>query len=340
MPVFTTPRQPKWHLRGWVLLLLLLIGVGVSGFAVLQYVWQTPQQQYSDRAYIKADVVWITAPISGELTALSVQPQQQVAQGAPLAAIEDTEQSGRAAQTQALAELKTAALEIHQQSEVAQQRVLEGLQAEQQLAQLELKRLSQAEQRQRVLLQAGFASSQSVDALQAQLDATAAQIGSLNASIQAAERQRQTLLNRRAQLELDVQGAQQNVGQLPSATNAVQLIAPIAGRVSRLNATLNSRVSQGTRLMALTAADSWYVEAWFEEPQVAQMQRGQSVEIRLDAYPDQVLRGVIQQLRPDQPLPPLQNSRVRRLPVRIGLLNPSAGQALTAGLAASVRVGP
>lgn len=334
MPVSATPRQFKRRLRGWLLLLLLLVVAVLLG----QYFWQSPHDQYSDNAYIKADVVWVTAPISGELTALSVQAEQQVVQGAPLAVIEDTEQASRYAQINALAELKTAAFEIHQQTEAAQQVLIEGLHAEQRIAQLELKRLGQAQQRQRLLLQAGLVSVQSVEALQAQLDATAAQIGSLNAAIQAAERQQQVLFNRRAQLEQELQIARQNTSQSPMDDGQVQVIAPIAGRVSSLNATLNGRVTQGARLMALTAPDSLYVEAWFEEPQVAQMQLGQPVEIRLDAYPTSVLRGQVSQLRPEQPLPPLQNSRVRRLPVRINLLDTSASAALTAGLAASVRV--
>ena len=334
MPVSATPRQFKRRLRGWLLLLLLLIAAGVLG----QYFWQSPHDLYSDNAYVKADVVWVAAPISGELTALPVQPQQQVVQGAPLAVIEDTEQASRHAQINALAELKTAAVDIHQQTEAAQQLLVDGLQAEQRIAQLELKRLGQAQQRQRLLLQAGLVSVQSVDTLQAQLDNIAAKIGRLNAALQSAERQQLSLLNRRAQLDQELQIARQNISQLPLGDGQVQIVAPISGRVSSLNAALNSRVSEGGRLMALTAPNSLYVEAWFDEPQVAQMQLGQPVEIRLDAYPESIMHGRISQLRPEQPLPPLQNSLVRRLPVRINLLDTSASAALTAGLAASVRV--
>ena len=72
------------------------------------------------------------------------------------------------------------------------------------------------------------------------------------------------------------------------------------------------------------------------------MQVGQPVEIQLDAYPEQVLQGYITQLRTDQVLPPLQNSLIRRLPVRIALLDASIAAmpaaSLRAGLAASVQV--
>ena len=338
MPIFAPVRQQKWRLL-WVLLLLFILSLlGVLG----QSVWQSQYQQRSDNAYLKADEVWLTAAILCELTALAVREQQQVAQGAVVAVIEDTERASRDTQLNALTALKTAALDIHQQTESAHQLLMEGLRREQRVAQQALAQLSQAQQRQKILLQAGLVAAQSVDILQAQLDTTAARIGSLNASIQAAERQQQSLLNRRAQLEQELQLARQTAVALPVGLGQTTITAPITGRISSLSAQPNSRVTQGTRLMALTAPDSLYVEAWFDEPQVITMQVGQPVEIQLDAYPEQVLQGYITQLRTDQVLPPLQNSLIRRLPVRIALLDASIAAmpaaSLRAGLAASVQV--
>lgn len=334
MPVAVSAAPPKRRFLWGLLLVLALLLTGLLAASL----WQAQYDQRTDNAYIRADVVWVVAPISGELTELTVQEQQAVEQGEVLAVIEDTERASRDAQVKALAALKTAALEIHQQTESSQQQLVEGLRHEQQVAQQELSRLSQAQQRQRLLLQAGLVSAQSVEAVQAQISATAARIGSLNASIQAAERQQQSLLNRRAQLEQELQLARQGATALPPAMHQLQIAAPIAGRVSSLSAQNNSRVSQGTRLMALTSPQSFYVEAWFDEPQVERMQLGQPVEIVLDAYPEPSLRGYITQLRPQDPLPPLQNSRVRRLPVRIALLESTSTLTLSAGLAASVRV--
>lgn len=337
MPVLSPAHPPHRRLLWWALFALLLFG------AVGGYIWQSQYQQRTDNAYVKADVVWLIAPISGELTQLTVQEQQQVEQGMLLAVIEDTDEHVRRdTQLNALTALKTAALDIHQQSESAQQMLVEGLRHEQRVAQQALSQLSQSQQRQKLLLQAGLVSPQSVDALQSQIEATAARIGSLNASIQAAERQQQSLLNRRAQLEQELQLARQTAAELPSVVSQAMIEAPIAGFVSSLSAQLNTRVTQGARLMALTSPESLYVEAWFDEPQVEKMQLGQLVEIQLDAYPEQPLQGYITQLRPKQALPPLQNSRIRRLPVRIALLDLSAdtvqAQSLRAGLAASVEV--
>lgn len=337
MPISAPVRQPRRRLL-WVLLLLFVLSLfGIVG----QYLWHS-QYERTDNAYLKADVVWLVAPISGELTTLVVQEQQHVEEGAAVAVIEDTERASRDMQLNALTALKTAALEIHQQTEAAQQVVVEGLRQEQRVAQQALSQMSQTQQRQKLLLQAGLVASQSVDLLQAQLDTIAARIGSLNASVQAAERQQQSLLNRRAQLEQELQLTRQAATALPSVVSQATVTAPIAGRVSSLSAQLNSHVTQGARLMALTVPESLYIEAWFDEPQVENMQLGQMVQIQLDAYPEQPLQGYITQLRPDQSLPPLQNSRIRRLPVRIALLDASLmsmpSQALRAGLAASVQV--
>lgn len=328
-------RPPRRRMLWW-LLLLILVGLlmALIGFRF----WQLQYVQRSDNAYIRADVVWLIAPISGELIELAAREQQQVQQGSVLAVIKNTEQLSRVDQVNALTALKSTALEIHQQTESAQHAVLEGLRNEQRIAQQALSQLSQAQQRQRLLLKAGLVSTQSVEDVQAQIDSTAARIGSLNASIQAAEAQQQALLNRRSQLEQELQLVRQTAAGLPQDASQVLVDAPITGRVSSLSVQLNNRVSQGTRLMALTAPDSYYVEAWFDEPQVKKMQLGQPVDVRLDAYATQPLQGYIAKLQPDQPLPPLQNSSVRRLPVRIELLDSSALQPIRAGLAASVAV--
>ena len=52
--------------------------------------------------------------------------------------------------------------------------------------------------------------------------------------------------------------------------------------------------------MALTSPQSFYVEAWFDEPQVERMRLGQPVQIVLDAYPEPVLQGYVTQLRPSK----------------------------------------
>ncbi len=319
-----------WRLLSLAILLLLaLIGY---------YFWQSQQSQRTDNAYVKADVVWLMAPLSGELISLKVQEQQPVEQGSVVAVIQDTEQTNHQDQLGALTALKSTALDIHQQTESAQLVLMEGLRAELRVAQQAFSQLNQNQQRQQILLKEGLVSSQSVELIRLQLDSAAARISMLNTRIQAAERQQQALLDRRAQLEQELQVTRQTAKALPERPRDVAVVAPITGQVSGLSAQLNSHVVQGSRLMALTAPESFYVEAWFDEPEVAKMQLGQPVDIRLDAYPEPILHGYIVQLRPDQPLPPLQNSRIRRLPVRIELLDPLRLQALRAGLAASVTV--
>lgn len=340
MPVFARVRRFKWPI---LLVMLILLASALFGYDTLQQ----SRYQRTDNAYVKADVVWITAPISGELTALTVQEQQQVEQGAVVAVIEDVEErTNRDSQLNALTALKAAALDIHQQTESAQLNVVEGLRIEQRIAQQTLSQLSQTQQRQALLLQAGLVSSQSVEAIKSQLDATAARIGSLNASIQAAERQQQSLLNRRAQLEQELQLARKTAAAVPISSQQAQVSASMTGRVSSLGVPRGSQVNQGARLMAITAPESLYIEAWFDEPQLEHMQLGQRVSIQLDAYPSNSLQGHITQLRSDQPLPPLQNSRVRRLPIRIALdrsvddfgKTTASTAFLRAGLAASVEV--
>lgn len=334
MPVSTAVRRFKRQAVWWLLLMLL---IALAVWWGVRF-WDTSHELYTDQAYVKADIVWLVAPIAGELIEFAVQEQQQVQQGEVVAVIKDTERVQRETQVQALTALKRSALEIHQQTELAQQRLIKDLQAELGLAQQALIRLNQTLQQQQVLWQAGLVSAHSVESLQIQVSASSAQIASLNARLLDAQQQQRSLQSRRMQLEQELQLTHQAAAELPNTTAQVLVDAPITGQVSSLSVQLYHRVAQGTRLMALTAPDSMYVEAWFDEPQVERMRLGQRVKIVLDAYPEPALQGYVTQLRPEHPLPPLQNSRVRRLPVRISLPEPIPSHALSAGLAASVWV--
>ena len=86
-------------------------------------------------------------------------------------------------------------------------------------------------------------------------------------------------------------------------------------------------VRPGSALGSLIPAEGLYAEANFKETQIAHMRPGQPVEIRVDAYPDQVFDGTLDSFAPASGsefsmLPP-ENATgnftkiVQRVPVRI-----------------------
>ncbi|WP_072218277.1 HlyD family secretion protein [Leptolyngbya sp. NIES-2104] len=72
---------------------------------------------------------------------------------------------------------------------------------------------------------------------------------------------------------------------------------PVAGQIGNKTAQVRQRVQPGQTLMSVVSTQPWIV-ANFKEAQLAKMQPGQEVEIKLDAFPDQLFKGKIDSLSP------------------------------------------
>ena len=125
--------------------------------------------------------------------------------------------------------------------------------------------------------------------------------------------------------------------------------APEAGRVTRKAVEPGAYVSIGQPVLALVPEDAWVV-ANFKETQLTRMRPGQPAEIRVDAYPDQRLRGHVDSIQAGTgarfSLLPAENATgnfikvVQRVPVKIVLDDkPAGGRVLAPGMSVEATVG-
>ena len=161
---------------------------------------------------------------------------------------------------------------------------------------------SQLGESQARLASAGAAPDQIAES-RAQADRARAQIAELQAALRLAE------------LELSY----------------TTIYAPTSGRVTRKSADPGDFVQVGQRLLSLVP-DSVYVVANFKETQLRRIRPGQSVTLKVDAYPDQVYRGFVQSIQAGSgaafSLLPPENATgnfvkiVQRVPVKILFAEP------------------
>ncbi len=127
-----------------------------------------------------------------------------------------------------------------------------------------------------------------------------------------------------------------------------RLEAPVDGRVTRKAVEPGAYVSIGQSVLALVPEESWVV-ANFKETQLTRMRKGQPAEIRVDAYPDQRLRGRVDSIQDGTgarfSLLPAENATgnfvkvVQRVPVKIVLDDkPSGGRVLAPGMSVEATV--
>lgn len=80
--------------------------------------------------------------------------------------------------------------------------------------------------------------------------------------------------------------------------NQTVLVAPAAVTVTQLLAAPGMRIDEGEPAMMLTELDNLLVRFYLEESDLAQISAGDRLEIRLSAYPDQIIQGSVVQINP------------------------------------------
>ena len=126
----------------------------------------------------------------------------------------------------------------------------------------------------------------------------------------------------RAQLEQ----AHATRDQAEANLSRTEILAPIAGRVTKLTAAKGAYAQPGQALFMFVPRDVW-VTANFKETQLTDMRVGQHVSIEVDAYPDRTFAGHIDSIQagsgPAFSLLPPENATgnyvkvVQRVPVKI-----------------------
>lgn len=324
------------------LLLLLLIAGTFYYFLVYRYFEST------DNAYVKADVTWVSPRVSGEITQLDVSNNQQVKAGQVLMKLDDRDTQARYQQAEAIANVKSAALDMQKQTTVGEQAQIAEAQAGLDAANAEQARLKKDYDRYQQLLSEGVTTRQHMEGVQSQYLSAVANVKKAQAAIDAARAQLATTEASREQMLADVNSAQANVRLIGVDASSADVVAPVSGTIGDLGVRLGSRVNSQTRLLAIVPLDKTYVEANFKETQITDMRVGQKVSIKLDAYPGVDIKGHIDSFSPasgaEFSLMPPENATgnfnkvVQRVPVKI-MIDHEAGQpVIRPGLSATVKV--
>ena len=130
-----------------------------------------------------------------------------------------------------------------------------------------------------------------------------------------------------------VMRAQKELEDAELQLSYTKILAPLSGYVSQRNVNPGTQVQTGQNLMAIRPLEDVWIEANFKETQLADLQIGQAVDIRVDAYPSKVFHGRVAGFSPGTgavtSLLPPENATgnfvkvVQRLPVRIELTDPN-----------------
>ncbi|WP_052130688.1 HlyD family secretion protein [Erwinia typographi] len=318
-PVDRQQRQKKRVFTGFALLLI----VATLALAVWWWCfWRGVET--TDDAFIDGHLAQIASQISGQVAAIKVNDNQHVKQGELLVELNARDQQIALEKALAARSITEARVQQSRAELTALAASLEQGEANVQLADAEYQRDNKEYQRYR---QSGMAVSHSeLDAKAASAKTSAANLLAQRKNVSYSQAQ---LLKARAVLKEYQATLTQDQAEIDNARQQLsytRITAPFDGYVAKRSAEAGNVIGAGSSLMYVIDDRIW-VTANFKENQLAEMQPGQPVEIRVDAWPqkrfqarvDSIQRatGSVFSLLPSENATGNYVKIVQRLPVKI-----------------------
>ncbi|MEB3335599.1 MAG: HlyD family secretion protein [Cyanobacteriota bacterium] len=293
------PRQPP-RSRPWLLPLLAVAALlGGGGWWASR--WNLVD---TDNAQVQSHLTELSSRMPATIARVLVANNQLVKAGQPLVLFDDRD--ARARLFSARADLEQAgrafqALDAQAGASATTARAAEGTAlADQQAASSELARSAADAQRLVALAQAGGVSRQTAERAVSDYRKAAAAFTQSQASRQTAAARLQEVRvdqHKAAAAQAKVFQAQAALAEAQLNLSYTRLLAPSAGRIGSLQAEPGRQVLPSQPLLTIVDPHPW-VEANFKETQLTGLHPGQAAEVRIDAYPDRLLRGRLSSLAP------------------------------------------
>ena len=328
----------------WTILILSLLIAGGTGYWLKAiYPYET-----TDNAYLKAHTSVISPRESGYVKQVLFQDNQKVMPGDLLVVIDDHDFQARVAQAEAQVSLEKARIKTLETNKLTQKAKIRQEAANINASEAELEKASKDLKRFANLAEEGAVSSQTRDGAESAHKQAKAQRDKVGSARQEAESQLATLDAQIEETRARIKAVEASLELARIDLANTRIVAPFAGIVGNRSVQVGQLVKPGVALGVLIPSEDLFVEANFKETQISQMQPGQSVEIKIDAFPDQTFQGIVDSFAPasgsEFSLLPPENATgnftkiVRRVPVKIAFQQDADLSRLRPGLSTVVSV--
>jgi membrane fusion protein (multidrug efflux system) len=295
-PVAPPPAPPPVRRRSPKIKVLAAVGlVIVIAGVILYYLHFIAPFEDTDDAFIEGHVILLSPRVSGLVTNLLIQDNQLVKAGDPLVEIDRRDYDTALEQAKAdlamaqgqLAQAK-AQIAVDEAKAEQQKAAVLAADAEATRAAADLTRYESVESR--------AISRSQLDLAQAQAHTSAASVEVARSQAKAAEAQAQLSRVSEIAAEARVQQAQAKLDQAELNLSYTTVTALVGGRVTERTVEAGNYVQTGQALLALVPEEVWVV-ANFKESQLSRMRPGQSVTMRIDAYPGRKFTGHVDSIQ-------------------------------------------
>ena len=285
--------------------------------------------QTTNDAYIRAEMTRLSSRVAGEVLTVATNDFQRVKGGDLLIQIDPADYEAQVAQSDAAVAAAQAALDNLSNQVELQYATIAQAEASLVSTTAEEVQARQEQERQQSLSQTEAGTRQKFEQATAAYAKAQADVRASRAFIAAQRHQMEVLAGTKKQRAADVLGAQAALSAAKLKLGYTRIVAPFDGVVGERQVQPGDYVNIGSNLINVVPLPNVYVIANYKETQLTRVKPGQGVDITVDSFPDEKLRGRVERISPASgsqfALLPPDNATgnftkvVQRVPVRIQL---------------------
>jgi multidrug efflux system membrane fusion protein len=366
MEMQQNPDLQRRILIGRTLGILIVLGAIVTGTIVWRINYQHPR---TNDAMVRANIVGITAEVSGRIVELHVEDNRFVRKGELLYVIDPRPYQAKLNRAKAELMLAEKEVESRRASSSSAESAIGRLQHQRAAAAAEIKRIEAEDvylhhrlQELQPLAEKQYVTTDQLREARSRLDASRAELANARAKersmasaieeAQSESSRAQSLIAQVGKVNAHVEAARAQVTAAELELEYCFVRAPFDAYVTNLNTREGEYAKVGSQLFALVDDRHWYAIANFKETYLRSIQTGQEAEVFLVGYPGKRFHGVVtgigwanspDNIKQQGVLPEVERTLnwvilASRFPVRIEILDRDPERPLRMGMTAFVTV--
>jgi multidrug resistance efflux pump len=339
----------RWR---WMPMLLTLLVVAVAvllGRAMWDSYMSAP---WTRDGTVRAYAVTMAPEVAGRIVELPVVDNKYVHKGDLLMVIDPTNYTIAVSQAEAAVQQAEASVQNIDAQIAVQQAQISANQGQVDRAQAALVFAKEQAGRYEKLAQDGWGTVQDAQQYTSQLQQQTAAVRTALDSLALVQRQITSLNAQRLSAEASVAQSKAQLHQAQVNLGRTRILSPVDGYVTNLLAQSGDYVNVGVNTISVVDANSYWIDGYFEETNLAPIRVGDPTEIKLMGY-DQIVHGHVDSIAREINVANAQPNGqgiatvnpiftwvrlAQRIPVRIHIDHVPEGIVLVAGMTATVQI--